>query len=58
MVIHDVVDAQILQEGRYPEKFMLISLLGVCQDWAVKKGGTWMMMEFSGRGQGHHWHQG
>ena len=25
--------------GRYPENFVLISLLEVCQEWGVKKGG-------------------
>ena len=31
-------------QGRYPEIFMLISLLEVCQEWWVKKGGTWVML--------------
>ena len=37
-VILDVLDDLILQQGRYPEQFVLISLLGVCQEWGVKKG--------------------
>ena len=28
-------------QGRYPENFVLISQLEVCQEWGVKKGGTW-----------------
>ena len=38
MVIPDVMDDLILPQGRYPESFMLISLLEVCQEWGVKKG--------------------
>ena len=61
MVILDVLDNLILQQGRYPEQFVLISLLGVCQEWGVKKGGTWGMLKVPDRGHGslgHHWHQG
>ena len=60
-VILDVFDDLILQQGRYPEQFVLISLLGVCQEWGVKKGGTWRMLKVPYRGhggQGHLWHQG
>ena len=32
MVIPDVMDDLILPQGRYPESFMLISLLEVCQE--------------------------
>ena len=28
-------------QGRYPENFVLISQLEVCQEGGVKKGGTW-----------------
>ena len=31
-------------QGRYPESFVLISLLEACQEWGVKKGGTWRML--------------
>ena len=41
MVVLDVMDDLILPQGKYPESFMLISLLEVCQEWGVKKGGTW-----------------
>ena len=41
MVIPDVMDDLILPQGRYPESFMLISLLEVCQEWGVLHGGTW-----------------
>ena len=29
-----------------PEQFVLMSLLGVCQEWAVKKGRTWRTLRF------------
>ena len=32
MVIPDVIDLLILPQGKYPESFMLISLLEVCQE--------------------------
>ena len=35
MVILDVMDDLILPQGRYPENFMLRSLLEVCQKWGV-----------------------
>ena len=28
-------------QGRYPQNFVLISQLDVCQEGGVKKGGTW-----------------
>ena len=28
-------------QGRYPEMFTLISLLEKCQEWGVKKEGSW-----------------
>ena len=31
-------------KGRYPESFMLVSLLEVCQEWGLKKVGTWRML--------------
>ena len=61
MVILNVVDDIILPQGRYAEQFVLISLLGVCQEWGVKKGGTWMVVKIPDKGhagQGHPWHQG
>ena len=45
--ILDVLDDPILPKGRYPESFVLISLLEVCQEWGVKKGGTWEDIEGS-----------
>ena len=38
-VILDDMDDHILPPGRYPENFVLISLLEVCQEGGVKKGG-------------------
>ena len=40
-VIPDVINDVLLPQGRYPENFMLISQLGVCQEGKVKKEGTW-----------------
>ena len=37
-MIPDVMVDLILPQGRYPESFVLISLLEVCQEWGVKKG--------------------
>ena len=41
MVIPDVMNDTFLPQGRYPDIFVLISLLEVCQEGGVKKGGTW-----------------
>ena len=40
-VIPDVMNDVLLPQGRYPENFVLISQLEVCQEGGVKKGGTW-----------------
>ena len=40
-VIPDVMNDVYLPQGRYPENFVLISQLEVCQEGGVKKGGTW-----------------
>ena len=40
-VIPDVMNDVFLPQGRYPENFVLISQLEVCQEGGVKKGGTW-----------------
>ena len=44
MVVSDVMNDVFLPQGRYPENFVLISLLEVCQEGGVKKGGTWMTL--------------
>ena len=41
MVIPDNMNDVFLHQGRYPEHFVLISQLEVCQEGGVKKGGTW-----------------
>ena len=38
MVIPDIMDYVLLPQGRYPENFLLISQLEVCQEEGVKKG--------------------
>ena len=40
-VIFDVINDLVWPPGTYPEIFMLISLLEVCQEWGFKNGGTW-----------------
>ena len=37
-VIHEVMNDVFLPKGRYPENFVLISQLEVCQEGGVKKG--------------------
>ena len=46
-VIPDVMNHVFLPQGRYPENFVLISQLEVCQAWGVKKGGTWRTFRVS-----------
>ena len=40
-VLQEVMNDVLLTKGRYPENFMLISQLEVCQEGGVNKGGTW-----------------
>ena len=44
MVIPDIMNYVFLPLGRYPENFVLISQLEVCQEGGVKKGATWRML--------------
>ena len=46
-VIPDVIGDIILPQWIYPESFRLISLLEVCQEWRVYKGGTWKTLMVS-----------
>ena len=39
--IPDVMNDFFLPQGRYPENFVLISQLEVCQEGGVKNRGTW-----------------
>ena len=45
-VIHDIMDDLVWPKRRYPESFGLISLLEVCQEWAVLGvlGGSWRFL--------------
>ena len=55
-VILDVMDDFVLPKGKYPESFVLISLLEVCQEGGVLPGGTWRTLRVPDRrlgGQGH-----
>ena len=52
----DVMDVLSRPQGSYPESFMLISLLEVCQEWGIHYVGTWRMLSVADRrlgGQGH-----
>ena len=60
-IIIDIMNDAILPQGRYPENFMLISLLEVRQEGGVKKGVTWRTLRVPDRrlrGQGHPWQHG
>ena len=55
-VIPNVMNDVFLPHGRYPENFVPISLLEVCQEGGVKKGDTWRMWrvpDWRRGGQGH-----
>ena len=56
MVILDVMNGVFLPHGRYPENFVLISSLEVCQEGGVKKGGTWKMLRVPDPRHGGHSH--
>ena len=46
----------LLPQASYPENFVLVSQLEVCQEGGVKKGGTWRMLGVPDRrhgGQSH-----
>ena len=49
MVIVDIMDNLVGHQGRYHESFLLISLLEVCQELGVKKGGTWRTLRVPDR---------
>ena len=54
--IPDVMNNVFLPQGRYPENFVLISQLEVCQEGGVKKGGTWRTLgvpDWRHGGKGH-----
>ena len=56
LVIPDVMNDVFLPQGRYPENFVLISQLEVCQEEGVKKEGTWRMFRVPDQrhgGKGH-----
>ena len=60
-VILDVMDDLVRPQVRYPESFMLISLLEVCQEWGVLHGGTWRTLRVPDRrieGQDNPWCHG
>ena len=55
-MVSDVMNDVFLPQGRYPENFMLISLLEVRQEGGVKKGvlgGLWGLPDGRHGGHGH-----
>ena len=54
MIIPDVMNDVFLPKERYPKNFVLISLLEVCQEGGVKKGGTWWTLRVPERTHGVH----
>ena len=55
-VITDLMNHVFLPQGRYPENFVLISQLEVCQEDGIKKGVTWRMLRVPDRRHGGHGH--
>ena len=55
-VIPDVMNHVFLPQGRYPENFVLISQLEVCQEGGVKKGGTWRTLRVPDQRHGGYGH--
>ena len=61
MVIADDMDDILSPQGRYPESFTLTYLLEECQEWGIKKGGTWRILRITNPrlgGHGHSWCHG
>ena len=56
MVILDFMDDLILPKEKYPESFVLIFLLKVCQEWGVLQGGTWRTLRVPDRTHEEHGH--
>ena len=60
-VILDVMDDHVWPKGIYPESFVTISSLEVCQEWGDLHGGNWRMLRVLDRRfwrQGHPWCHG
>ena len=55
-VILDVMNDVVLPQGKYPENFVLISQLEVCQEEGVKKGGNWRTLRVPDQQHGGHSH--
>ena len=56
MVIPDVMNHVLLPQGRYPENFVMISQLEVCQEGGGQEGGTWRTLRVLDRRHGGHGH--
>ena len=55
-VIPDIMNDVFIPQGRYPENFMLMSQLEVCQEGGVKKEGTWRTLRVPDWRHGGHGH--
>ena len=53
-VIPVIMNDVLLPEGTYPENFVSISHLEVCQEGGVKKGGTWRTWRVPDQRHGGH----
>ena len=54
MVVPDIMNDDFLPQRTYPENFMLISQLEVCQEGGGQEGGTWMTLRAPDRRHGGH----
>ena len=45
-VMMDIMDDLVRPQGRYPEIFMMISLLEVCQEVGIKNGSPLRTLQF------------
>ena len=55
-VIPDSMNDVFSPQGRYPENYVLISQLEVCQEGGIKKVGTWMTFRVPDWTHGGHGH--
>ena len=52
IVVPDIINYVFLPQIRYPENFVLVSQLKMCQEGGVKKGSTWKTLRVPD------WHNG
>ena len=54
MVVPEIMNDVFLPQGRYPENFVLISQLEVCQEEGGQEGGTWRTLRVPDLRHGGH----